>query len=139
MANFNKISFHVQSDLSHLEKVLGQFETLNQEWVNPKDWLQCQLALAEGFTNAVRHAHKKLPPDTSIEIEIIVSKVAITIKIWDYGEKFDLNLGEKSLAQQNRNYSTGGRGIAILKKIADYLSYDRCDDHRNCLIIHKKI
>jgi serine/threonine-protein kinase RsbW len=31
----------------------------------------------------------------------------------------------------------GGRGIAILQKIADHLSYKRTDDNRNCLLIVK--
>lgn len=56
------ISFRVKSDLIYLKEVLSRFETLRQEWISEKDWLQSQLALAEAFTNAVRHAHKNKPP-----------------------------------------------------------------------------
>ncbi len=139
MTDLKAISFHVKSDLTYLEQVLSQFETAKQDWVDQKDWLQCQLALAEGFSNAVRHGHKNLPSDTEIEITATVTNTTMTIKIWDYGAGFDLNQGEKSLAQQNKELSSGGRGIAILKKITDKLSYDRCDDQRNCLMIHKNI
>ena len=33
---------------------------------------QCILAVSEAFTNAVRHAHKNLPRETRIELEITV-------------------------------------------------------------------
>jgi anti-sigma regulatory factor (Ser/Thr protein kinase) len=33
---------------------------------------QCILAVSEAFTNAVRHAHKNLPRETPIELEITV-------------------------------------------------------------------
>jgi serine/threonine-protein kinase RsbW len=33
---------------------------------------QCILAVSEGCTNAVRHAHKNLPRETPIELEITV-------------------------------------------------------------------
>lgn len=139
MTDLKVISFQVKSDLTYLEQVLSEFETVKQDWVDQKDWLQCQLALAEGFSNAVRHAHKNLPSDTEIEITATVTNTTMTIKIWDYGAGFDLNQEEKSLAQQNKELSSGGRGIAILKKITDKISYDRCDDQRNCLMIHKNI
>ncbi|MBL1211004.1 ATP-binding protein, partial [Geminocystis sp. GBBB08] len=53
--------FQVKTDLIYLEEVLLQFESVKQDWIRQKDWLQCQLALAEGFTNAVRHAHRNKP------------------------------------------------------------------------------
>lgn len=139
MSDFRAISLQVNSDLCCLEQVLRQFETVKSDWVNHKDWLQCQLALAEGFTNAVRHAHQDLPKETKIDIQIIITLNAITIKIWDYGKGFNLNQSEQSLTEQNQQLSSGGRGIAILQKIADKLTYDRCEDQRNCLIIYKKI
>jgi serine/threonine-protein kinase RsbW len=133
------ISFQVKSDVTCLEEVLSKLEKIKQDWIEPKDWLQCQLALAEGFTNAVRHAHKELPADIEIEIAITLSNSNITIKIWDYGAGFDLNQEEKSLAQQNQELLSGGRGIAILKRITDKLSYARCNNNRNCLIIYKEL
>jgi serine/threonine-protein kinase RsbW len=43
----------------------------------------------EGFTNAVRHAHKNLPRETPIELEITVFNERLEIKIWDSGKPFD--------------------------------------------------
>ncbi|MEG4252825.1 ATP-binding protein [Microcoleus sp. Pol10D4] len=51
---------------------------------------QCKLATIEGFTNAVRHAHKNLPIETPINLEITVFSERLEVKIWDMGEPFDL-------------------------------------------------
>lgn len=138
MKVFHHISFKVKSDLIYLKDVLSQFETVKQGWINEKDWLHCQLALAEGFTNAVRHAHKNEPPETLIEIDITVSEEEITIQVWDYGQPFQLESLQQRIKPQEE-LATGGRGIEILQKIADNLSYDRTSDNRNRLMIRKKI
>lgn len=134
-----QIYFEVESDLFCLDKVLAEFSKINESWVKKKDWLECQLALAEGFTNAVRHAHKNLSKDTLITIEIILTRTEITIQIWDYGLPFDLESFTSTLKDKNDELSTGGRGIEILQKIADKLSYSRTKDNRNCLLLVKKL
>jgi serine/threonine-protein kinase RsbW len=45
--------------------------------------------VSEAFTNAVRQAHKNLPRETPIELEITVFNERLEIKIWDWGEPFD--------------------------------------------------
>jgi serine/threonine-protein kinase RsbW len=45
--------------------------------------------VVEGFTNAVRHAHKNLPRSTPIDLEITVFNERLEIKIWDLGKPFD--------------------------------------------------
>lgn len=132
--------------MSYLEEVLSQFQTLNQHWINQKEWLQCQLALAEGFTNAVRHAHRNKPVDTPIDVIISVNSEEVYIEIWDYGLPFQFPPPTPPDSNENQ-FATGGRGIDILHKIADDLSYVRqeCDvfdsayPPRNCLIIRKKL
>ena len=60
---------------------------------------QCILAVSEAFTNAVRYAHKNLPRETPIELEITVFNERLEIKIWDRGKPFDFQakLKEKLL------------------------------------------
>jgi serine/threonine-protein kinase RsbW len=138
--NFSKqISFKVKSDLLFLEQVLAEFAKIYEPWVSKKDWLQCQLALAEGFTNAVRHAHKNLPNEETIFIEIGLTKEEITMKIWDWGGPFDLESKLDSIKDKKDHLAGGGRGIEILQKIADQLDYFRTDNNQNCLLIVKKI
>ena len=52
-----------------------------------KIWLQCQLALIEGFTNAIRHAHAGMAADTPIRIQVTVSHQDINIWILGSGSR----------------------------------------------------
>ena len=45
---------------------------------------QCQLVVSEACTNAVRQAHKNLPRETPIDLEITVFNERREIKIWDW-------------------------------------------------------
>jgi serine/threonine-protein kinase RsbW len=134
-----KQSCQFASDLNLLMDVLSWFEGLNQPFIPTKVWLQCQLAIAEGFTNAVRHAHQNLPIDTPIDLEVTINTEShsLTICIWDCGQPFDLGAKVQELPHLFNDQSEGGRGIAIMNEIADDISYIRTDDQRNCLILVK--
>jgi len=125
------------SDLQALDQILLWFDQLNQPSIPRKVWLQCQLALAEGFTNAVRHAHKNLSGDLSVDIEVTIAPQCLELRIWDCGPPFDLEGRLQNLQHQVDTRATGGRGLAILQKISDHLSYTRTDDNRNCLLVAK--
>ena len=116
-------------------------QSKKKDWICNEDWLECQLALAEGFTNAVRHAHCDKPPDTLIEIEFFWNSEEIILKIWDYGKPFDLDADTISKAQNRdlEEFAIGGRGIPIMLKVADELRYEHFSNNRNCLLIRKKI
>ena len=129
----------MQSDLVDLEKVLSKFESVKKKWIPSKVWSQCQLALAEGFTNAVRHAHCGQSNDTPIKIQIDLNSEEIIIRIWDYGQYFQLKTSSVSENKKLNELATGGRGIHIMQQIADELSYDRLPDNRNCLVITKRL
>lgn len=132
------VSFKVNSDLKALDQVLSHFEQIYQPWIPRKDWLQCQLALAEGFTNAVRHAHGHLPPETPIEVQLTLTTQNMEMRIWDHGIPFDLEQFLDNLPGKNRELTGHGQGLPILNKIAAHLSYSRTDDERNCLLIVKQ-
>ncbi|MBW4650682.1 MAG: ATP-binding protein [Kastovskya adunca ATA6-11-RM4] len=120
-----------------LDPVLSWFNGLNQPFIPKKVWLQCQLALAEGLTNAIRHAHKGLPTEAPIDIEVTVFPTSLEMRIWDQGPPFDLEQRLPDMQQKADEQAIGGRGIAILQKIADQLSYTRTEDNRNCLLVVK--
>lgn len=132
-----QISFKVKSNLKALDEVLGNFDNINQPWIPKKDWLQCQLALAEGFTNAVRHAHKNINTDVLVEIEIKLTSESLEIRIWDSGPFFDLENFLQTKSNEDNRFAGHGQGLPILQKIAAQLSYQRTDDGRNCLLIIK--
>lgn len=130
----------VKTELVALNQVLSWFEQFDHTFVPEAVWLQCQLALAEGFTNAVRHAHRGKPTTTPIDIEVTLQAEYMTIRIWDYGPQNNLGEVLKTLSQEMDREAEGGRGLKLMKKVADQLSYERHQtqgEPRNCLEIIK--
>jgi len=130
----------VNSDLAVLNQIQVWFKgfLMNQTkvtWIDEPLFDRLNLALAEGFTNAVRHAHKELPPETSIDIALSLSNERLEIQIWDYGDPFDpdvLKEPELGILQE------GGYGWFLMRRLADQVAYERKQDGRNCLIIVKE-
>jgi serine/threonine-protein kinase RsbW len=89
------------------------------------------LALTEGFTNAVRHAHAHLPPDTCIIIDFAVANNRVEIRIWDHGEPFDPELLPEPKPGELLD---SGYGWFLLRRLADRVTYERIQG-RNCLSI----
>jgi serine/threonine-protein kinase RsbW len=137
----------VPSSLDSLEQqLLPWFDQLYQSFIPKSVWLRCQLALAEGFTNAVRHAHKGLSSGLYIDLEVTILDRQIEIRIWDFGEPFDLLKKIQEILAKKKDEPTdinslscgGGRGLLLMYDIADYLSYEHGEDGRNCLLIIKQ-
>lgn len=132
-----KADLQVNTGLSALDRVLSWFAQLYEQRIPTSVWIRCQLALAEGFTNAVRHAHEGKRPDLSVDIEVAVCTESVEIKIWDSGAAFDLEQKIKDMSEKIDPEASGGRGLKLMKDIADSLSYTRTADGRNCLSIVK--
>ncbi len=79
----------VRSDLGELDTVLFWFERQQHPDVPSDLWMQAQLALVEGFTNAVRHAHAHLAAPPQVQLSLQRSREAFCIQIIDHGEPFD--------------------------------------------------
>lgn len=139
MKVLRSIKIEVESDLKALDEVLFKFNTIYHDSIPIRDWLQCRLALAEGFTNAVRHAHKNLPRDTPIGIQVWLNQTAMKIEIWDCGSAFDLHGFIAERTKKNADWLASGRGIPLLNKIGDRLDYYRTEQQQNCLVIVKKL
>ncbi|MGB3297153.1 MAG: anti-sigma regulatory factor [Phormidesmis sp.] len=116
----------VSSHLEELSTVQQWFQTRislaaeESPWIN-EQFDQLNLALAEGFTNAVRHAHSDLPSSTPIEIELIVQPKQVEIRIFDQGDPFDPNSLREPKPGSLRE---GGYGWFLLRRLADQVSYD---------------
>jgi serine/threonine-protein kinase RsbW len=121
-----RVHLSVSSHLEELSAVQQWFQTRIFFLAEGYPWIteqfdQLNLALAEGFTNAVRHAHVNLPSSTPIEIELIVSPEKVEIRIFDQGAPFDPNtLGEI----QPGVLQEGGYGWFLLRRLADQVTYD---------------
>ncbi|MGF1499052.1 MAG: ATP-binding protein [Elainellaceae cyanobacterium] len=129
----------VKSQLSVLNYVQSWFRQFCYRNAVKPVWLEHQiyplnLALAEGFTNAVRHAHHELPDDTAIDIDLALWEDHIEIRIWDWGKPFNPDALEEPKPGTLR---IGGYGWFLLRRLADRVVYERFDDGRNCLLIVK--
>jgi serine/threonine-protein kinase RsbW len=133
-----KYTLHLQTEITLLNEVLTWFDQFNYPPVPEIAWMQCQLALAEAFTNAVRHAHKGLPSDTPIDLEVSILCESLEIRIWDCGPGLDLPKKLHELSQHRDKDAEGGRGLRLIELIADYMSYTKTEDDRNCFLIVKQ-
>jgi serine/threonine-protein kinase RsbW len=129
----------VRSELTLLNRVQQWFEQFCLQYVFQFGWSENQLyrvnlALAEGFTNAVRHAHRALPPETTIEIEVSLWADRLEIRIWDHGTPFNPD----AIAEPEPGTpQIGGYGWFLLRRLTDRVVYERSTDDRNCLLIVK--
>lgn len=137
MKFLRQAQIQVNTDLDELAHVLEWFDQFNSPTISRPIWLQCQLALAEGFTNAVRHAHRDKPRETPIDIEVTVLSQALEIRIWDFGSVFNLKHLLETLPTEMDKEAEGGRGLKLIKRMADRVDYMRTTDDRNCLLIVK--
>lgn len=139
-ANPKVKQYHLQvkTELEALKEVLHWFEGLIFPLVPQKMGWQCEVALVEAFTNAVRHAHQNLPKTTPIDLEVKLFPHVLEMRIWDRGKSFDL---QAKLSKGEREASLvekeGGRGLHFIKKLTDELQYLNLPNDRNCLVMRK--
>ncbi|WP_315788957.1 anti-sigma regulatory factor [Fischerella sp. JS2] len=129
----------VKSELKLLNRVQQWFEQFCLQHLSKLDWSEGQLhrlnlALAEGFTNAVRHAHHTLPPETTIDIDVSLWMDRLEIRIWDYGKPFN---PDAITEPEPGTLQVGGYGWFLLRRLVDQVVYERGADGRNCLLIVK--
>ncbi|NJK99381.1 MAG: anti-sigma regulatory factor [Spirulinaceae cyanobacterium RM2_2_10] len=142
---------HLNTDLELLGYLLQQFEafvwphlcrqpTTYSPARGQELYWQCQIALAEGFTNAVRHAHRTLPTLTPIDIEIQLWSDYLEMRIGDRGAPFDLRSRLYAALQEGENADReGGRGLRWMSQLMDTIDYVRTADGRNILILGKRL
>jgi serine/threonine-protein kinase RsbW len=129
----------VISELKLLNLVQQWFEQFCDKYLSQLGWTDSQLyrlnlALAEGFTNAVRHAHHALPKETAIDIDLCLWDDRLEIRIWDRGKPFNPD----AIAEpEPGTLQVGGYGWFLLRRLADRVVYERNADGRNCLLIIK--
>ncbi len=128
----------VNSDLNDLGILLNWLNSIGHITLPEMEWLRCQIAVAEGFTNAVRHAHRDLPPETPIDVEVKIAPEYIELYVWDYGPFFDLQQQLLKMPLEDRE-ADRGRGLIIMNQVADRLTYERLNDSRNYLLMVKDV
>jgi serine/threonine-protein kinase RsbW len=134
----------VTTHLSEVTIALKWFEEFHRPPLTHQLWQQAKIALMEGLTNAIRHAHQDLPRPMPIDLNAKLFSHGIQILIWDYGAPFDLEELLNSLSQSlsdpsERKAHWGG---VLLRKLRDKHNWTICytcpspeTDDRNCLLI----
>lgn len=123
----------IETRSSAISELLAWLKSIHPHSISSKVWLECQTALVEGFDNVIRHAHKNLPSETPILIQLSIYKEAIEMKIWDYGEPYDLETLLKQTPQKIDVTAEHGRGLLLMRRLTNYIGYSRSLDNRNCL------
>ncbi|MFP4299095.1 MAG: ATP-binding protein [Spirulinaceae cyanobacterium] len=140
-----EFNLQLKTQLESLEEVLEWFEGIALKYLSDQAYWQCQLALTEGFTNAVRHAHQNLPATTPIDLKILLFDRVLEIQVWDCGQPFDLEAELQTRLEQKAykldcdlvELTEGGRGLVWMHELMDDLTYTRTPDRRNCLTLRK--
>lgn len=127
----------VDSRLETLNQVQTWFNQLYDSLGSELHWVKSNcdrlnIAVAEGFTNAVRHAHADLPPDTPIKITVALGSDRIDVQIWDYGHPFDPQ--QLTEPKPGSLLCDGGYGWFLLRRAVDRVIYQR-KGNQNCLQI----
>lgn len=132
-------SLQLSTNLNSLTNLLEWYEQLIRPLISFESWWQSQLILDEGFTNAVRHAHRFLPATTPIVVEVKLFRDWLEIQILDRGQPFDLEAKLQQLHQASDKLYSGGRGLLFMDQLTDELCYTRLPDQRNCLMMRKRL
>ena len=92
------------------------------------------LVLTEAMVNAIKHANTS-DPDKMVHIVINICEDDLTIKVYDFGQGFDIN----TIPVPNfEELEDRGRGIYMIKSLMDSVSYRKvCDG--NVLEMKKRL
>jgi len=138
----------VETDINQIPYILQWFAQFKQPPLSEQLWLQGQIAIVEGFTNAARHAHQHLPAQTPIDLEVKVFTDQLVIAIWDEGAAFDLDalLMQTESRLANLLQQTEHWGSMLMQKLRDshdwqitYICSEGQLPNRNCLLMRKEL
>ncbi len=137
------------TDLEAIKALVDWFEQFNRPPLTPRLWIEAKLALLEGFTNVVRHAHQPLSPETPVDIQVNLLPHLLEINLWDYGQPYDFAAALRRLDALTldpnfnpleRQTQWGSIMLLNLQKTFGWtVQYRRGSDERNCLHIQKQL
>jgi serine/threonine-protein kinase RsbW len=77
------------------------------------------LVLTESLANAICHANNS-DPEMQVKVNISASEQEIIVRVFDQGPGFDLEAAFERKCKEN---DEGGRGVQIIYKLMDEVSY----------------
>ena len=80
------------------------------------------VALAEALSNAAVHGHR-LDPKRRVAIVLLIQPGCVVVEVSDSGVGFDAR-GVHDPTLPERQLATGGRGIFLMRRLVDEVSYN---------------
>lgn len=102
-----------------------------------------KLSVAEAVNNSIIHAYDK-EPGHDVEVVFSLYPDKLIIKVCDTGKQMNHEIlsdtiKADSFSEDNiEDMPTGGRGILIINKMMDIVTYET-NNNKNCFIMTKKI
>jgi serine/threonine-protein kinase RsbW len=119
-----KFYFEFASAFSSFKKFENAFKTLKKKLkISDEDYYRIYLSSSEAFVNAIVHGNK-LDPKKKVKVVFEVYKKSYVVEVYDEGEGFDVNLIPDPRERENL-LKESGRGILIIKSIADGVSFKK--------------
>ena len=109
-------------------------ERASQAGFNEESVAEIALAVSEAVSNIVRHAYEGRT-DGRIEATLTVDETALTLRLRDYGRKFD------PAAYQSPDLDTpteGGYGIFLMRTVMDEVRYETSHAEGTELVLVRK-
>jgi serine/threonine-protein kinase RsbW len=148
MVLIQQANLQTETDIEAIAIVTEWFAQFQCPPLTQPLWMEAQLALVEGFTNAVLHAHRQLAPKTPIELNAQLYSEFFQLCIWDQGVAYDFEAtlhrlqhltNDVNFAPQEREAHWGSILLLKLRNESGWrISYTRQPDDRNCLLIEKE-
>lgn len=119
------IILHIYSETSEIKKVETVLKNFFKEHnLDNKYFNKVFLCISEAVTNSIEHGNKKnRNKKVTILLSMLQNKVFVEIK--DEGDGFNYQKLESPIEKNNLKKETG-RGIFIIKNMADNLSFNDC-------------
>jgi anti-anti-sigma factor len=135
----DQLELHVRNEISELERVSRALEEFGRHVaLTPAEISSIGLAVDELLTNVVSYAFDD-GRQHDVRLQVKRDEQGLTIVLDDDGKAFNpLDVPEPTLDTPIENRAIGGLGIHIVRRIVDYMSYER-HDGRNVLILRKRL
>ena len=133
-----EISLEIDSRLENVYLIGKEVKKICQSFnLNKMEIYEIELCIVEACTNVIRHAYKEKPGNV-VKITIsLENRCKLILKVYDWGESMDPEYLDKAESDIYK-FSEGGRGLLIIKKLMDEVSY-KTKKNGNVLTMIKKI
>ena len=133
------LTFNLKSDRSELDTLYRKLEKFGSSLSLPKKCIfEINLVLDELFTNIISYGFRD-DLEHLVKIQIMRENGTLTLCVEDDGIPFNpVAAKETELPCDIEGYKIGGLGLHLVKKLVDYVFYERCEG-KNRLTLKKAI